>query len=449
MLASSLAAAQPDIVFFISDDHGYLDSGPYGSQVVRTPNLDRLAADGAVFRNVFVGSPSCAPSRAILLSGLMSSRNGVQANHTPIRDGLRLLPDLMEQAGYEVAMFGKVAHGRGDKRLEPYYHEATVRHGPLDVDLLPEKVVEFLAERESRKPLLLLVGTHSPHVYWPENDGYDAAEVELPPTFHDTLETRRYRTRYYTDVSLMDERLGVVREGVRRHLGDDALFLYTSDHGAQWPFGKWNLYDSGIRVPFIAAWPGKLPPGSRRDALISFVDLLPTFLDLAGARPVDAVDGLSFGDVLRGWSDQHRQAIFATHSGDGRMNVYPMRTIRTERYKLILNLYPEFRYTTHIDKGKNLDGLEFWESWERDAATDAHAAKVVAAYHERAPVELYDLDNDPHEQRNLAADFAHAGIQSELMERLAQWLAVQDDPKKPFAEPRLLANPEEPAQGRQ
>jgi len=443
-----LAAAQPNIVFFISDDHGYLDSGPYGSEAGRTPNLDQLAADGAKFTNVFVGSPACAPSRAILMTGLMSARNGVQANHTPIREGLKLLPERMEQAGYDVALFGKVTHGRKDPRAEPYYHEATIRHGPLDTDLQPEKVVEYLAERDSDKPLLLMVGTHSPHVYWPENDGYDPDEVELPPSFIDTPETRQYRTMYYTDVSLMDERLGVVREGVKKHLGADTLFIYTSDHGAQWPFGKWNLYDSGIRVPFLAAWPGKLPPGSTRKALISFVDFFPTFLELAGERPVEGLDGRSFARVLRGASDEHRQEVFATHSGDGRMNVYPMRAIRTARYKLIVNLFPQFRYTTHIDKGKNLDGLEFWDSWERAAEGDERATQVVRAYHVRSPVELFDVRRDPHELRNLAGDSAYSQAQAELLTRLEQWLAIQNDPKKYYNEPRLLRDPELPPTGR-
>ncbi|MBI1353050.1 MAG: sulfatase-like hydrolase/transferase [Acidobacteria bacterium] len=440
------AAERPNVVFFISDDHGYLDSPVYGSRAVRTPNLEKIAAAGAKFTNAFVGSPSCAPSRAILLTGLMSARNGVEANHTAPREGLKVLPQTMDALGYDVALFGKVAHGK-DPRWDPYVHDAVIRHGPLDLDLQPEKVVEYLEGRSKDRPAFLMVGTHSPHVYWPPNNGYDPKEVELPPNFIDTPETRRYRTMYYTDISLMDERLGVVYDAVRKHLGDNTLFVYTSDHGAQWPFGKWNLYDSGIRTPLLAVWPGVIQAGSVNPALVSFVDFLPTFVEMAGARPPGWIDGRSFLPVLRGESRKHRDEVYATHSGDGRMNVYPCRAIRTERYKLIVNLYPEFRYTTHIDKGKNPDGLEFWYSWEDAAKQDPAAARIIRAYHERPAEELFDLSSDPYEMHNLADDPALAALKGELRAKLDEWMALQNDQRKYFAEPRLLANPEEPAQG--
>ncbi len=441
-----LAAERPNIVFFISDDHGYLDSPVYGSHAVRTPTMERLAAAGARFTNAFVGSPSCAPSRAILMTGLMSARNGVEANHTSIRDGLRLLPQHMEALGYEVAMFGKVGHG-ADPRWAPYVIPATVRHGALDVDLQPERVVEYLESRSADQPAFLLVGTHSPHVYWPQNQGYDPAEAELPPNFIDTPETRRYRTMYYTDVSLMDQRLGVVYDAVRANLGDNTLFIYTSDHGTQWPFGKWNLYDAGIRTPLLAVWPGVIEPGSTNPAMVSFVDLLPTFVELAGGGPLNWIDGKSFLAALRGETDRHRDQVFVTHAGDGVMNVYPCRAIRTERFKLILNLHPEFRYTTHIDKGKNPDGLEFWYSWEDKAAEDPKAAAVVKAYHERPAVELYDVNRDPHEMRNLAGQAAYRDVEADLLARLDEWMALQGDDGRHFNTPRLLADPEKPAVG--
>lgn len=441
-----VAADRPNIVFFISDDHGYIDSPVYGSHAVRTPNMQRLAAAGAKFTNAFVGSPACAPSRAILLTGLMSARNGVEANHTPIRDGLRVLPQTMDALGYEVAMFGKVGHGK-DPRWDPYVVPATVRNGPLDTDLQPEKVVEYLERRHDDKPAFLMVGTHSPHVYWPPNQGYDPNEVELPPNFTDTPETREYRAMYYTDVSLMDERMGVVYDAVRRHLGENTLFLYTSDHGAQWPFGKWNLYDAGIRTPLLAVWPGVIEPGTSSDALISFVDFLPTFVELAGGPAPRWVDGESFLPVLRGESQRHREEIFAIHAGDGAMNVYPCRAIRTERFKLILNLHPEFRYTTHIDKGKNPDGLEFWYSWEDKALKDPAAARIVKAYHQRPAIELFDVTLDPHELRNLADHEAYADVKADLLARLEEWMVLQHDERRHFHAPRLLSDPELPAVG--
>lgn len=433
------AADRPNIVFFISDDHGFLDSTVYGSKAVRTPNMERLAADGTTFTHAFVGSPACGPSRSILMSGLMSARNGAEPNHAKPHPGIRMLPSYLDEAGYEVAGFGKFGHGK-DPRWTPWYHNSTIRHGPLDTDLQPEKVEEFLAEREDGKPLFMWVGTHSPHVYWPPNDGYDPGEVELPPTFVDTPETREYRTQYYTDVTLMDMRLGKVYDSVRRHLGENTLFIYTSDHGAQWPFGKWNLYDAGIRIPFQAVWPGVIPKGQRWGAMLSFVDFLPTVLELANAPVPAGLDGLSFAPLLEGKTKAHREYVFTTHSGDGRMNVYPMRSVRTRRYKYILNLHPEYEYATHIDKGKNEDGLKFWRSWEAVAPTDSEAALAVKAYHERPKEELFDLDADPYEQQNLADDPAQAGRLIELRQRVGWWMAQQNDRGATFHKPRLLAD---------
>ena len=119
--------------------------------------------------------------------------------------------------------------------------------------------------------------------------------------------------------------------------GPNILFLYTSDHGAQWPFSKWNLYDAGIRTPFIAAWPGVIQPGARSDAMVQWIDLLPTLIEFAGGKPPEGIDGRSFADVLRGKRTTHRDVIYTTHSGDGTMNVYPIRALRTRR----LEIHPE------------------------------------------------------------------------------------------------------------
>jgi arylsulfatase A-like enzyme len=110
-------------------------------------------------------------------------------------------------------------------------------------------------------------------------------------------------------------------------------FSFTSDHGRQWPRGKWNLYDSGTRVPLIVTWPGKISAGPRSDAEVSWVDLLPTLIDLAGGEEPGDIDGQSFADVLLGRTQRHRAMIFTTHTGDGRMNVFPMRSDRKGNIK--------------------------------------------------------------------------------------------------------------------
>jgi arylsulfatase A-like enzyme len=213
----------------------------------------------------------------------------------------------------------------------------------------------------------------------------------------------------------------------KHKLAQDTLFAYTTDHGGQWPFCKWNLYDGGIHTPLILRWPDKIKPGARTDALISTIDLLPTFIDLAGGSVPDDIDGISFRELLAGQNLQHRDAIYATHTGDGKMNRTPMRCIRTARHKYILNLLPQQKFHTHIDAGADEDGLYYWKSWEKFAQTDARAAQVIHRYHHRPAEELYDLHDDPFERRNLATHPAHQQVLTDLRDRLKQWRIAQGE----------------------
>ena len=431
----STATAKPTIVVFLSDDHGQLDSTPYGSKDVRTPNMQRLADAGMTFTHAFIASPACSPSRAAMLTGLMPARNGAEANHTYKRDDVASLPEVMRKLGYQTAAFGKVAHGDKDVR----------RHG---FDVFNEQhdtafVEKFLTERDASRPLCLFVGTHEPHVPWEDLNGYDPAQVTLPPGFVDTPETREHRARYYTDVTKADTRLGEIMDLAKRHLDPaNMLLIYTSDHGAQWPFGKWNLYDTGARVPFLAAWPGVIKPGTRTAAMVQWIDLWPTLIAAAGGTVPAGIDGRSFLPVLRGESTTHREVIFTTHSGDGAMNVYPIRAIRTADWKLILNLHPEFAHTTHIDKSpKATSGLAYWKSWFEKARTDPAAAAIVKRYHERPALELYDLREDPSESRNLAVDSAQVERVRRMRAQLEAWMREQGDRQTVFNEPRPLTDP--------
>lgn len=424
--------ARPNIVVFFSDDHSYLDCTVYGATDVRTPSMQRLADDGMTFTSAFVASPACAPSRAAMLTALMPARNGAEANHSYPRKGIKTLPAYLQKLGYEVVAFGKVAHGRSAVRYGFDIHDRR-----YDAAF----VARYLTRRKAAKPLCLMVGTHQPHVPWPENDGYDPAKLTVPPTHVDTPETRKYRAMYYTDVTIADTELGRIYDLARKKLGDNTLFIYTSDHGAQWPFGKWNLYDAGIRTPFIAAWPGVIKPGAKTDAMISWIDLLPTFVELAGGTAPKNIDGRSFAAVLRGKSTTHRKRIFATHSGDGRMNVYPIRSVRTDRFKYVLNLRPDCRHTTHIDLARGKDGLVVWQSWARAAKSSDHAAAVVRRYAQRPREELYDLKADPRETRNLAASPEHRDVLKKLRGELDQWMSAQGDSRKVFNTPYLLKDP--------
>jgi uncharacterized sulfatase len=424
-------ARPPDVVVFLADDLGRGDVAIHGGAEVPTPNVDRLAAAGMTFDRAFVASPSCAPSRAALLTGLDPLRNGAMLNHARPRADARRWPDFFRALGYETAAFGKVAHYA--QVTEYGFDRAS--HYAFHEDDCVAAAVRWLAARRSGRPLCLMVGTNWPHVPWPAAGAIGPDAVRLPPGGVDTPETRQARARYLEAVARMDRDLGAVHDAARAHLGPETLFVFSSDHGAQFPFGKWNLYDAGVRTPLVVAWPGRVRAGSRTGAMVSWIDLLPTLLEAAGgagAVPPDAgLSGRSFLAVLRGEADAHRDAVFLTHSGDGAMNRYPLRGVRTGRWKYIRNLDPAAEHHTHIDLARAGDGRSYWDSWVAQARTDPAAAAVVARYHRRPPEELYDLDADPAEQHNLAADPARAATLRDLRSRLDAWMAEQGDEGMP------------------
>jgi N-sulfoglucosamine sulfohydrolase len=213
--------------------------------------------------------------------------------------------------------------------------------------------------------------------------------------------------------------------------------LFTSDHGAQMPFGKWNLYDAGMRVPLIAKGPG-IKAGATTEAMVSWIDVLPTLVDLAGGTRPESIDGYSFADVLLGRDSEHRIDIYCTHSGDREFNVYPMRAIRDRRWKYILNLHPEFQYATHINRGGERDGRDYFRSWEDAAKTDARARQIVQRYKQRPREELYDLTADPHELHNLASEVQHGQRLASMRWKLAEWMKEQKDGETVFDKPLLL-----------
>jgi N-sulfoglucosamine sulfohydrolase len=438
-LAGGGAAAQPNIVVFLSDDHSLLDSTAYGSKDVKTPAMERLANAGMTFDRAFVASPSCAPSRAALLTGLMPVRNGAEANHSKPRPEIKKLPAYLKALGYEVVSFGKVSHYRhtGDYGFDHFAHDT------FHDDVAIPNGIKWLRERKSGKPLCIFFGTNWPHVPWPEtSEGYDPEKLSVRASHVDTPRTRDMRARYYAAVSRMDKELGDVFDAAKDVLGPNTFFLFSADHGAQWPFGKWTLYDAGIRTPLIVVWPEKIEAGARTDAMVSWIDILPTLVEVGGGAAPQDIDGTSFLGVLRGQTREHRDRIFTTHSGDPPMNVYPMRSVRTGDWKYIRNLHPEFSFTTHIDLGQAADGAGYFASWREKAKTDEAAAALVKRYHERPAEELYDLRADPLELRNLAGDPQHAQRLAAMRADVEAWMKANNDEGKIYGEPRLSSDPD-------
>ncbi|MFP6618776.1 MAG: sulfatase/phosphatase domain-containing protein, partial [Pirellulaceae bacterium] len=247
--------------------------------------------------------------------------------------------------------------------------------------------------------------------------------------------------RYLSDITGMDQELGRIYQFAQEKFGKNFIFLFTSDHGGQWPRGKWNLYDSGTRVPLVVSWPGKIAAGKRTDAMVSWVDILPTVIDLAGNPVPQKIDGKSFARVLTGQTDTHRDKIFTTQSGDGVMNIFPIRSVRMGNFKYIHNLRPDAYHTNHSDRLRKDGAGAYWDSWDQAARTDPQAAAIIKRYYTRSKEELFDLETDPLELKNLADKPEYRNTLRQLKTELANWTTSQGDSLLPHRTPYLTSKP--------
>ncbi len=441
LLGLSAEESPPNILFIIADDLGPNDTGFMDNPDVRTPALDSLAAKSALLENVYVASPSCAPSRGAMLSGLMPFRNGAEPNHTLVRDDVEQLPVYMKELGYEVASIGKIMHGN-DKRTGFDFDNRDISLEKIGI------VDDYLSQRRSEKPLLLMVGIKDPHVPWPDEyyDHYDPDTLTLPPQLVDTPDTRLELARYYTDVERMDQQVAATLKAAEEYLGPKTLIIFTSDHGAQLPYGKWNNYETSVRAPMLVCWPGIVVPRERHTALISFVDILPTIVEIAGGTPPSSgygenqIDGRSFLPILKGESSTHRDYVFSTNSSAAH-HTYPLRSVRGDRYRYIRNVFPELNFTVQTDHNPTAQSHNLWTSWVDAAKGDPETFKKVHGYHQRPAEELYDLQVDPNEQRNLASSPEHIQSLRKLRTITDNWIRLSGDTLQMHGKPMEVLLP--------
>lgn len=437
-VSAGAAAARPNIVLYLSDDLGVDFVGCYGNKAIKTPNIDRLAAEGMKFQRVFAASPTCSPSRASLYSGLYPSRNGLMGNHTDSKEGVKSLPHYLGALGYRVVLANK-----SDVRPQSSYPfellKATLPPDPnfrrryraegLDAQAV-DRFLASHAKEHPDQPLCLILGDNNPHVLWEKNKTYNPNKLPILPIMVDTAKTRTALANYYQDITTLDDRVGQVLGSLKKYgYEQNTLFIFTSDQGPEWPHCKWTVYDTGLRVPFIARWPGQIKPNTVNPALISFVDVVPTFNDIAGGAKIEGVDGQSFKPALLGQEKKFRNYIFASHTGDGEMNVCPQRCVRDERFKLVLNLNPERKWTTHFTKVEGIPDshADVYSTWTAKAKEDALAAHLVTRIEQHPRWELYDTRSDPYELTNLIDHGGHAKRVVRLKGELIEWLKAQGD----------------------
>ena len=469
----------PNILFVFTDDHAAQAISAYGSRINRTPNIDRLADGGILFRNCFCTNSICAPSRAVILTGKHSHLNGVPTNRETFDGAQQTFPKLMRQAGYQTAIIGKwhlkseptgfdyweVLRGQG-----PYYNPkmrttgGEVQHTGYTTDIITDLSLQWLEQgRDRNKPFMLMCQHKAPHRWWepgPEHiDDFDDRAIPEPPSLFDNYEGRgtaartqemtvekhlnrrdlklepprnfteeqlgrwheaydgenekfneahlegddllrwkyqRYIKDYLRCVQSVDDNLGRMLDYLEQAgLADNTVVVYSSDQGFYlgehgW-FDKRFMYEESLRMPLLVRWPGVAKAGVENTDLVQNLDFAETFLDIGGAAVPGDMQGRSLKGLIQGRTlpDWRKSIYYHYYEYPAVHMVRRHCGVRTERYKLI-HFY-------------NLD------EWE-----------------------LYDLQRDPQEMRNLYGNPFYEEITGELKQELArlrlQYAVPEEDP---------------------
>ena len=407
---------RPNLILFLADDLSYEDLSCYGHPVVRTPHVDQFAKEGLNMTHMFTSTAMCAPSRSALYTGLFPHRNGCHMNHGKVKEGVSSLPHYLKPLGYHVALVNK-------KHVRP------AEAFPFDYVHL-DSVALYLSSL-NREPFCLIYASDEPH--GPHSEGrITGSDIrQLPLTWVDTPEARNKYASYLNDVELMDAEFGALIALLKKQdLYENSVSVFTSDHGYEY-FAKWTCYETGLRVPFIIRW-NALEPGTQNHAMAGFIDILPTFVELAGGSAPANIDGSSLKEVFLQNKSEHRDFIFGSHTNRGIISgkAYPVRSVRDRQYKYIRNLTSDSLFQNILTHGRTYnpdDAAPVWKSWLKLAEEDTTISKRVNSLVKRPPEELYDLKNDPYELNNLADDPAYAEIKSKLSLELDQWMKDQGD----------------------
>ena len=423
--AKQLTHDKPNIMLVIGDDMTWHDCEPYGSSQVKTPNMQKLATEGMQFDRMFTATAMCAPTRQQLYTGMFPVRNGAYPNHSRVHNGVKSVPHYLKALGYRVGLIGKT-------HIKPpaSYPFEYLKGNASSTD----SIAEFV-NRDKGVPYCLIVASNEPHAPWSKGTPqlYPPDKIKVPEYFVDNKTTRIAMSKYFAEITFLDSQLGdcmniVDKSGSK----DNTIMIFTSEQGSQFPSGgKWTCYDTGLKTAFIVRWPKRIKPASNTKAMTQYVDVVPTLIEAAGGNPkalktgcpdakgYEGFDGKSFLSVLNGKTDRLRQFVFGAHTTLGIINgspCYPIRSVRSARYKYIRNLNHTATFTNIMtQQGKNA----IFASWK-----DTERAK---AYQYRPAEELYDMQNDPWELNNLAADAKHQKTKTQLRLQLDKWMQQQGD----------------------
>jgi len=399
----------PNIVYLHSHDTGrYVQ--PYG-HFIPTPNIQLLADQGILFRKAFAAASSCSGSRASLITGRYPHSNGMMGlahRGFELFDYSQHVIHALRQAGYHSELIGE-QHISEDVEILGYDR---VRHvDGTHVEFVAPQAVEFLGG-DPPEPFFLSVGFFETHRrYFAPTSVRDTLYSMPPASLPDVLETRRDMAAFKASARSLDHGVGGVLNALMDSgLADRTLVVCTTDHGLALPGLKAGLLDGGIGVMLIIRGPDGFGGGRVIDALVSQIDLYPTFCELAGIETPAFAQGESLLPLVHGDTDSVRDELFAEITYHAAYD--PQRAVRTDRYKYVRRF---------IDGGPVLANCD-------DSTTKDLMIELGWADRPIDPEQLYDLALDPNEIRNVAAEPRYAGVRADLARRLERWMDETDDP---------------------
>lgn len=429
-----------NVVWIIADDLSP-DLSCYGSTEVSTPNLDRLASEGARFTNAYVTCPVCSPSRSALITGMYQTSIGAHHHRSHRNDGyqlpepVRMVTEYFREAGYYTVNDHQSGLGGRNKTDFNFQHGA-----PFDGT--------NWRDRDTGQPFYAQVNIFEPHRGRPPDvwdftagadEPTDPASVTPPRYYPDDEVSRRDWAGYLDAVRMLDEKVGRVLDRIDEDgLTDRTVVIFFGDHGRPMPRCKQFLYDGGIRVPLIIRWPGELEPGSIRDELVSSIDLSATSLAIAGIDPPSHMEGR----VLLGQAKStDREYVFSARDRCDE-TVDRIRAVRDKRYKYIRNYHSERPYM-QLNRYKEIS-YPIWRQMQRlEASGEITAQEYPFLARTRPEEELYDTFQDPDELRNLASSEEHQQILTRMASALDLWILHTGDHGEVPEDPAVAAAWEE------
>lgn len=404
--------------------------GAYGDPIARTPTIDRLATEGMRFTNAYVTLPICAPARSAIITGMYQNAIGTMHMRTTENRAEALPGPYLAVPPHYVKAFPEYLRAAGyytTNNAKTDYQFGT----PFTIWDESSRQAHWRNRPDPEQPFFAVfnfTGTHESQVWEdsPSRRGKplvtDPASVEVPPYYPDTPAVRADLARHYDNIADLDAWVAnLLRQLEEDGLLENTIVFFWTDHGDGLPRGKRALYDTGLHVPLIVRWPGRLQPGSTNDELVSLIDLAPTVLAMAGVPAPTHLQGRVIVGPRKGPEPEY---VFA---GVDRVDMsYDMvRAARDRRFKYIRNFYPDRPYVDFVAYRNNSATMQ--ELLRLHAADALTGPQRLWMADRRPPEELYDTESDPHEIRNLADDPGHRERLQQMREAVDEWMDDIDD----------------------